>query len=74
MKDLNLFDTIYQMYAVLNLLFIHEREKNDILLLFLNQNPLIYCHSQGQLAPHLDCLLRLISYLENAGIIPTSWT
>ena len=61
MKGLILFAAICQMYALLNLLFIHEKEKNDIILLLANQNPLIYCHSQGQLAPHFNYLPRLIS-------------
>ena len=61
MKGLILFAAIYQMHALLNLLFIYEKEKNDNILLLVNQNPLIYCHSQGQLAPHLDRLPRLIS-------------
>ena len=61
MKGLILFAAIYQIHSVLNLLFIHEKEKNDIIILLVNQNPLIYCHSQGQLGPHLDCLPRLIS-------------
>ena len=41
-KGLILFAGIYQMHAVLNLLIIHEKEKIDIILLLVKQNPLIY--------------------------------
>ena len=31
------------MHAVLNLLIIHEKEKNEIILLLVKQYPLMYC-------------------------------
>ena len=60
MKGLFLSVAIYQMQAVLNLLIIHENEKNDIILLLVKQNDLICCKCQRQLAPHLDYLPKLI--------------
>ena len=59
MKGLILFAAINQMYAVLNLLIINEKAKNDITLLLVKENPLIYCQRQKQQAPHLDCLHKL---------------
>ena len=62
MKGLILFTLIYKMYAVLNLLTIHEKDNIDnIIFLLAKQNPLIYCQCQRELPPHLDCLPELIS-------------
>ena len=62
MKGLILFTLIYKMYAVLNLLTIHEKDNIDnIIFLLAKQNPLIYCQCQRKLPPHLDCLPKLIS-------------
>ena len=62
MKGLILFTLIYKMYAVLNLLTIHEKDNIDnIIFLLAKQNPLIYCQCQRELPPHLDCLPKLIS-------------
>ena len=55
-----LFAAIYQMLTVLNLQIIHKKIDNIILLL-VKHNPLIYCQCKRELAPHLDCLTKLIS-------------
>ena len=48
----NLPDTVH---ALLNLLIIHEEQNiNNIILLLVKQNPLIYCQYQKVLPPHLD--------------------
>ena len=57
------------MHAALSLIIIHEKEKIDnIILLLVKQNPLIYCQCQKELAPHLDCFPKLISKLQNVDI------
>ena len=59
LKGLILTSAIYQIYAVLNLLIIHEVQKIDnFIILLVKHNP---CQCQKILAPHLDCLPKLSS-------------